>query len=115
MEGLFSRIMDDLSSGEKRLIGAKIQTLRDSLVFLKNRFALHYSQKNFTLRGILESTTLSLSAQLEDVHSNRLKGYGDVHPELIHHLDPKVDEMIAILRQMASIRHGLSKEKGSER
>lgn len=103
-EGLFSRIADDLTAEEKRLLNERIERLMEYLIFLKNFFDLRYSQKEMTLRGIVKAIALYLSVLLEERMSKRLTGYGEIAPGLKESLDPQLNEMIAILQQMESIK-----------
>lgn len=103
-ESLFSHIRDDLNAGQKRLVEEKIEGLIEYLASLKNFFDLRHSHKEFTLSGIVKAMAIYLQVELENRMSNRLKGYGEVHPGLKETLDPKLCEMITILRQMGSIK-----------
>jgi len=101
---LFSQITDDLRAEDKPLLRAKIECLMNNLLSLKEVFDLRHSQKELSLRAVVESVAIYLQVELENVKSHRLKGYGEVHPGLKETLDPKLVEMIAILDQMASIK-----------
>ena len=97
---LFSHIADDLKAEEKPLLRVKIERLMDNLLSLKASFDLRHSQKELILSSIVKSTALYLVVELEDVLSDRLKGYGPVEPGLKESLDPKLREMISILNEM---------------
>ena len=100
-EGLFSRIKDDISQEEKNLLNEKIDYLIVSLVNLKKLFDLGESE--FVLRYIAKATSVYLSIQLKGAMSNRLKGYGEITKGLKETLDPALNEMKSVLRQMGSI------------
>jgi hypothetical protein len=101
---LFSQIADDLKAEDKPLLQAKIERLMGNLLSLKEFFDLRHSQKELSLRAVVEAMVVYLQVELENVKSDRLKGYGEVHPALKETLDPKLGEMITILGQMASIK-----------
>ena len=100
-EGLFSCMKDDISQEEKNLLNEKIDYLIVSLVSLKKRFDLGESES--VLRYIAKATSVYLSIQLEGAMSNRLKGYGEITKGLKETLDPALNEMKSVLRQMGSI------------
>lgn len=97
---LFSHIADDLKAEEKPLLRVKIERLINNLLSLKASFDLRHSQKELIPSSIVKSTALYLVVELEDVLSDRLKGYGPVEPGLKESLDPKLREMISILNEM---------------
>jgi len=100
-EGLFSCMKDDISQEEKNLLNEKIDYLIVSLVHLKKRFDLGESE--FVLRYIAKATSVYLSIQLEGAMSNRLKAYGEITKGLKETLDPALNEMKSVLRQMESV------------
>jgi hypothetical protein len=100
-EELFSRIKDDIGQEEKNLLSEKIDYLIAYLANLKKLFDLGESE--FVLRYIVKATSVYLSIQLEEAMSNRLKGYGEIMNGLQETLDPKLNEMKSVLRQMESI------------
>jgi hypothetical protein len=100
-EGLFSCMKDDISQEEKNLLNEKIDYLIVSLVHLKKRFDL--GESKFVLRYITKATSVYLSIQLEGTMSNRLKAYGEITKGLKESLDPALNDMKSVLRQMESI------------
>ena len=100
-ERLFSCIKDDIGQEEKNLLNEKIDYLIRYLVYLKKLFELGESE--FVLRYIVKATSVYLSIQLEQAMSDRLKGYGEIMNGLEETLDPKLNEMKSVLRQMESI------------
>jgi len=100
-EELFSRIKDDIGQEEKNLLSEKIDYLIAYLANLKRLFDLGESE--FVLKYIVKATSVYLSIQLEEAMSNRLKGYGEIMNGLKETLDPKLNEMKSVLRQMESI------------
>jgi hypothetical protein len=100
-EKLFSRIKDDIGLEEKNLLNEKIGYLIVYLINLKKLFDL--SESEFVLRYIVKATSVYLSIQLEEAMSRRLKGRGEITPDLEETLDPKLNEMRFVLRQMESM------------
>ena len=100
-EELFSRIKDDIGQEEKNLLSEKIDYLIAYLANLKK--LLDLGESEFVLRYIVKATSVYLSIQLEEAMSNRLKGYGEIMNGLKETLDPKLNEMKSVLRQMESI------------
>jgi hypothetical protein len=49
------------------------------------------------------ATAEGWASSMEDVKSRHLKAYGRVHPDLGRELDPRVDEIVAMLRQAADL------------
>jgi len=100
-EGLFSRIKDDVGQEERNLLNEKIDYLIAYLANLKRLFDLGESE--FVLKYIVKAISVYLSIQLEEAMSDRLKGYGEIMNGLKETLDPKLNEMKSVLRQMESI------------
>jgi hypothetical protein len=100
-ERLFSRIKDDIGLEEKCLLNEKIDYLIRHLVYLKKLFDL--SESEFVLRYIVKATSVYLSIQLEKAMFSRLRGRGEISPDLKETLDLKLNEMKSVLRQMESI------------
>ncbi|HTT69371.1 MAG TPA: hypothetical protein VMF70_15210 [Gemmatimonadales bacterium] len=55
------------------------------------------------LRRRVMATAEVWASSMEDVKSRHLKAYGRVHPELGRELDPRVDEIVAMLREVADL------------
>ncbi len=100
-ERLFLHIQDDIGLEEKKILNEKIDSLLRYLVHLKKLFDLERSE--VILRYMVKATSVYLSIQLEEAMSHRLKGRGEVTLDLKKTLDPKLNEMRSILRQMESI------------
>jgi len=99
-ERLFLHVTDDLTLDEKEKLIQKIECLMDRLISLKSLFGLKPSER--VLRWIARATAVYLSVQLEEIKSDRLRGYGEVKTEAKNILDPTLNEMILILREMES-------------
>jgi len=99
-ERIFLHIVDDLTQEEKQVFNVKIGQMMDLIIRLKSLFELKPGQR--VLRWIARATAVYLSVQLEQVMSDRLEGYGEVAPEDKETLDPKLNEMLSIFREVKS-------------
>jgi len=99
-ERIFLHIVDDLTQEEKQVFNVKIEQLMDLIIRLKSLFELKPGQR--VLRWIARGTAVYLSVQLEQVMSDKMEGYGEVAPEDKQTLDPKLNEMLSIFREMKS-------------
>jgi len=98
---LLLHIVDDLTEEEKRLLMERIDRLISYGIHLKDSFDL--TNRERVLRRLVKTTSVYLSAQVKEVISDKLKGYGETTLEVKETLDPVLTEMISILRQMGSI------------
>ncbi len=98
---LLLHIVDDLTGEEKNLLNERIDRLISCVIHLKGSFDLTNRERG--LRRIVKATSVYLSAQVEEVISDKLKGYGETTLEVKETLEPILNEMISILRQMESI------------
>jgi len=55
------------------------------------------------LRRRVQATAEVWASGMEDVKARHLKAYGRVHPDLAGVLDPRVDEIVRMLQQMADL------------
>jgi len=55
------------------------------------------------LRRRVQATAEVWASSMEDVKARHLKAYGKVHAELAEALDPRVDEIVRLLQQMADL------------
>jgi len=100
-ERLLLHIVDDLTEEEKSLLNEGIDRLISYVIHLKDSFDL--TNRERVLRWVVKATSVYLSAQVEEVISDKLKGYGEITLKVKETLDPILNEMISILRQMESI------------
>jgi hypothetical protein len=98
---LLLHIMDDLTEEEKNFLNERIDRLISYVVHLRGSFDLTSRERG--LRRIVKATSIYLSSQVEEVISEKLKGYGETTLEVKETLEPILNEMISILRQMESI------------
>ena len=94
-------IVDDLTEEEKSLLNERIDRLKSCVICLKHAFDLTKEER--AVRRIVKATSAYLSVQMEEIISDKLKGYGEISSKVKETLDPILNEMISILRQMESI------------
>jgi hypothetical protein len=95
------QIVDDLTEEERSLLNEKIDRLTSHVIRLKNSFDL--PKEGRVVRQIVKTTSAYLSLQMEEIISDKLKGYGEITLEVKETLNPILIEIISILRQMESI------------
>jgi len=98
---LLLQIVDDLTEEERSLLNERIDRLISHVIRLKNSFDLTKEER--VVRQIVKATSAYLSVQMEEIISDKLRGYGEITPEVKETLDPVLIEIISILRQMESI------------
>jgi len=98
---LLLQIVDDLTEEERSLLNERIDRLIGHVIRLKNSFDLTKEER--VVRQIVKATSAYLSVQMEEIISDKLKGYGEITLEVKETLDPILIEIISILRQMESI------------
>jgi len=94
-------IVDDLTEEEKSLLNERIDRLKSCVIRLNHAFDLTKEER--AVRRIVKATSAYLSVQMEEIISDKLKGYGEISSKVKETLDPILNEMISILRQMESI------------
>lgn len=98
---LILQIVDDLTEEERSLLNERIDCLISHVIRLKDSFDLTIEER--VVRQMVKITSAYLSVQMEEIISEKLKGYGEITLEVKETLDPILIEIISILRQMESI------------
>ena len=62
------------------------------------------------LRRRVMATAEVWASSMEDVKARHLKAYGHVHPELAGVLDPRMDEIVGLLQELAELANELPDE-----
>jgi hypothetical protein len=96
---LLLHIEEDLT--EKGLLNERIDRLISHVIHLRDSFDL--TNKERALRSMVKTTSVYLSAQVQELISDKLRQYGEVAPEVKETLGPILNEMISVLRQMESM------------
>jgi hypothetical protein len=91
----------DLRPAERQQILRLIEQFRHGLRVVREKFQLTPQEVN--LRRLLRSYFSHFWSVLHDCRSTKLRGYGDVDPELAHHLDPEMDRLIALAEELERI------------
>lgn len=99
-ERLFLRTLDDLTQEEKQNVIEEIDRLKEHMFYLKTLFHLGTGERN--VRRMVKGASVYLAVDLEETVSDRLRGRGEVGPELKETLDPILEKMISFLHDMWS-------------
>lgn len=91
----------DLAADERREIVHLIEEFRRGLRSVRETFQLKPQSVN--LRRLLRSYFSHFWSVLHDCRSTKLRGYGEVDPELSHRLDPEIDRLIALAERLERI------------
>ena len=83
-----------------------IAGLRGSVESLRGRLGLP-PDEGPPLRRRVMATAEVWATSMEDVKARHLKAYGQVHPDLAGVLDPRMDEIVALLQQLADLANRL--------
>jgi hypothetical protein len=78
-----------------RIIGAARQVIAE----LRSQFAL--TAKTETVRAWFLGHFSIIWTILEDCHSTKLEGFGEVSPKLMQSLDPKIDQLIMLVNSVS--------------
>jgi hypothetical protein len=89
----------DITQAEAKELLTIIGAARQVIAELKSQFAL--TTKTEAVRAWLLGHFSIIWTILEDCHSNKLKGFGEVSPELSQALDPKIDQLITLVNSVS--------------
>ena len=97
-ERLFLRPVDDLTQQEKQRLVEKMDRLKEYTLHLKNLFGLNPGERS--VRRMVKAASVYLAVDLEEAMSDRLRGRGEVTPEIRETLDPILKKMVSLVRDM---------------
>jgi len=97
-ERLFLHTVDDLTQHEKQHVVEKMDRLREYMLHLKNLFGLDAGERN--IRWMVKAASVYLAVDLEETMSDRLRGRGETASEIKETLDPILEKMISLVRDM---------------
>ena len=97
-ERLFLHTVDDLTQQEKQRLVEKMDRLREYMLHLKNLFGLKPGERS--VRRMVKAASVYLAVDLEESMSDRLRGRGEVAPETKETLDPILEKMVSLVRDM---------------
>jgi hypothetical protein len=86
-----------------------IGRLREATEGLRTRLGLPRDEGPPLRRRVMATAELWASS-MEDVKARHLKAYGHVHPDLAGVLDPRMDEIVRLLRLLADLGNQLPDE-----
>jgi hypothetical protein len=99
--GLLYAIEDDLSALQKGNLLSRIQEMQEVLSQLDGQFQLTHKVSSLTSQVAGELSYLWTI--IEECASHRLRGYGSVDESLKTELDPRLVQLITLIRAMESI------------
>ncbi|MCX7919229.1 MAG: hypothetical protein N3A72_06410 [bacterium] len=93
--GILYRIHQTIPEEQSKIIGKAVRQIREEIKMVKDTFHLEVAQEDIRnkLRGILGIDW----ENLEDIKSDKLRGYGKVEPILRNTLDPHIDRIIRLI------------------
>jgi len=97
-ERLFLHTVDDLTQQEKQRLVEKVDRLKAHMLHLKNLFGLEPGERS--VRRMVKAASVYLAVDLEETMSDRLRGRGEVAPDIKETLDPVLKKMISLVRDM---------------
>jgi hypothetical protein len=97
-ERLFLHTVDDLTQQEKQRLIEKMERLREYMLHLKNLFGLNPGERS--ARRMVKAASVYLAVDLEETMSDRLRGRGEVAPDVKETLDPVLKKMVSLVRDM---------------
>jgi hypothetical protein len=89
----------DITEAEAAELLTIIGAARQVIAELKRQFAL--TRKTEAVRAWLLGHFSIIWTILEDCHSNKLQGFGEVSPQLSQSLDPKIDQLITLVNSIS--------------
>ena len=89
----------DITQVEAEELLRTIGVARQVIAELRSQFAL--ITKTETVRAWFLGHFSIIWTILEDCHSNKLKGFGEVSPKLSQSLDPKIDQLITLVNSVS--------------
>lgn len=97
-DGILFRIIDDLGDGTKTSIRQLIEEVRELIKEMRDRFQLEIEVERKS-RTIFGKAPL-LWEMVTDSDASRLRGYGEIDPQLKEILDPSIKRLGQILLRM---------------
>ncbi len=101
VRGEMFELMSDLTSEEKARIRAAIEQIRERLRLLRERFQLEPQRRE--VRSLLRGIFSHFWAVLSDCRASKLRGYGEVAPQLKQMLDPEIEALLVLVERVERI------------
>lgn len=110
-EKAMTETVNNLSHWEKALILKRIGEIKGLINHIAQNLDLE-KRKEETRSRILGAMTIQ-QVNLEEIKSNRLRGYGEVPDELRGFLDPQIDRMMNLIDAICKIASSKHKNTGT--
>jgi hypothetical protein len=99
--GPMFRVTNELTREQSQALLVLLDSAREVIAEIRDRLGLVEQQED--VRQHLIGLASILWTILEDSHAGKLKGFGEVSPELAQLLDPKLDELIVIFNRIRAV------------
>ena len=106
--GILSEWVNDVSPSQRDILLAKIPQAMEQIRIVAEEFSLYKAGRQ--ARQHLSAELSYCWEILQSVKAKKLKGYGDVNRELENTLDPRIDMLLELLREMQSLLHNARKQ-----
>jgi len=101
VRGEMFELTSDLTPEEKARIRATIEQIRERLRLLRERFQLEPQRRE--VRSLLRGYFSHFWAVLSDCRASKLRGYGEVAPQLKQMLDPEIEALLVLVERVERI------------
>ncbi|MCX7752258.1 MAG: hypothetical protein N2443_05235 [Blastocatellia bacterium] len=100
-QGEMFEVTSDLTPDERARIRATIAQIRDLLQRFRERFQLHPQRRD--VRSLLRGYFAHFWAVLSDCRASKLRGYGEVAPQLGQMLDPEIEALLVLVERLERV------------
>ncbi len=100
-EAILYRSVITLPEDKRPQVRQLVETALQQIAVLAQMFDLPPEVIDNT--AMLRGPLAMLRSDLHDMHAQKLKGFGDVDPDLAQELDPVIDDLIALLNDITRI------------
>ncbi|GBC76829.1 hypothetical protein HRbin08_00297 [bacterium HR08] len=100
-QGAMFEVTSDLTPDERAHIRMTIARVRDRLRRLREQFQLQPQRRE--VRSLLRGYFAHFWAVLSDCRADKLRGYGEVAPQLKQALDPEVEALLIAVQRLEQV------------
>ncbi|MCS7158720.1 MAG: hypothetical protein N0A16_13485 [Blastocatellia bacterium] len=101
VQGEMFELTSDLTPEEKARIVTTIREIRERLHILRERFQLEPQRRGAW--SLLRGYFAHFWAVLSDCRASKLRGYGEVAPQLQQLLDPEIEGLLVLIERLERI------------
>lgn len=99
-QGLYARTVQDMSPSELLYIENHFGKIREQISALLERFEIPVPAPSTPASWILKTHLMSLDIAFEELHPDRLRGYGEMDPSTARELAGTLQEIRRLLSQL---------------